>query len=204
MALRAMCKCYTLLTPSPSGESPTTQWPYWYRLSVTELLMFPMWMLPSEYGAGAGHVSVGPPLGLWGGGATVGLAVTDNWFVSVITNSSESSRVDSTNYHFWQSRLSLVLAISCRCFPSWEVLLWAILARACAAYSSSLAAWVSVRVLQFTNFLTAHQKNLDQIYILSVVFLVTGMSVIVKSIVAYLTTVTCWWAWMPIPTCIQF
>ena len=34
---------------------------------------------------------------------------------------------------------SLVLAVSCRCFPSQEVLLWAILARACAVYSSSFA-----------------------------------------------------------------
>ena len=42
MALRAMCKYSTLLTPSPSRESPTLQQPYWYRLSVTESLMFPM------------------------------------------------------------------------------------------------------------------------------------------------------------------
>ena len=59
-----------------------------------------------------------------------------------------------------------------------------------AGFSPALEVQKSVRVLHFTNFLTVHQKNLDQIYILSVVFLVTGMSVIVKSIVAYLTTVT--------------
>ena len=52
--------------------------------------------------------------------------------------------MDSTNHHFWWSRQSLVLAILCRCFPSWEALLWAILARACTAYSSSLAVWVRV------------------------------------------------------------
>ena len=68
----------------------------------------------------------------------------DDWFVSASTDNSESSWVDSTNCHFQQSRWSLVLAISCKHFLSWEALLWAILARACAAYSSSLATWVSV------------------------------------------------------------
>ena len=29
------------------------------------------------------------------------LAVTDGWFVSAITDNSESSLVDSTNCHFW-------------------------------------------------------------------------------------------------------
>ena len=75
---------------------------------------------------------------------TVGLAVTDGWFVSVITDNSESSLVDSTNCRFWWLKQSLVQAVSCRCFPSQEVLLWAILARACTAYSSSLAVQVSV------------------------------------------------------------
>ena len=61
MAIRAMCKYSTLLTPSPSRESPTLQRPYWYRSSVTESSMFPMRMSPSEYGARVGLVSVGPP-----------------------------------------------------------------------------------------------------------------------------------------------
>ena len=74
----------------------------------------------------------------------MGLAVTDSWFVSVITNNSESSLLDSTNHCFQWSRWSLVWAISCRCFPSWEALLWAVLARAHATYSSSLAAQVRV------------------------------------------------------------
>ena len=52
--------------------------------------------------------------------------------------------MDSTNHRFWRSRWSLVLAVSCKCFPSWEVLLWAILARARTAYSSSLATQVRV------------------------------------------------------------
>ena len=38
----------------------------------------------------------------------------------------------------------MVLAVLCRHFPSWEALLWAILARAHAEYSSSLATWVRV------------------------------------------------------------
>ena len=75
---------------------------------------------------------------------TAGLAVTDSWFVSAITDNSESSLLDSTNHHFQQSRWSLVQVVSCRCFPSQEVLLWAILARACAAYSSTLATWERV------------------------------------------------------------
>ena len=144
MALRAMCKYYILLTPSPSGESPTTQQPYWYRSLVTESLMFPMWMLPSAYGASMGCISVGTPSGLEGGGVTAGLAVAGNWFVSACTNNSVSSCVDSTNCHFRQSRWSLVLAVSCKCFLSWEALLWAVLARACAVYSSNLATWVYV------------------------------------------------------------
>ena len=74
----------------------------------------------------------------------MGLAVMDSWFVSAITDNSESCLVDSTNCHFWWSRWSLVLAVSCRCFLSWEVLLLAVLARACAAYSSSLATQVRV------------------------------------------------------------
>ena len=75
---------------------------------------------------------------------TAGLAVTDNWFVSAITDNSESSLLDSTDCHFWWLRWSLVQAISCRCFPSWEVLLWAVLARAHTAYSSTLATQVRV------------------------------------------------------------
>ena len=147
MALRVMCKYYTLLTPSTSGESTTIRKPYWYMALVAESLMFPMWTLPSEYGAGAGCISVGPPSGLWEGGrATAELAVMDNWFVCAITDNSESSLVDSTNHHFQGLRWSLVLAVSCRHFPSWEVLLWGVLARACTAYSSSLATQVRVTI----------------------------------------------------------
>ena len=50
--------------------------------------------------------------------------------------------MDSINRCFQQSRRSLVWAISCKHFPSWEVLLCTVLARAHAVYSSILAAWV--------------------------------------------------------------
>ena len=126
MALRAMCKYSTLLTPSPSRESPTLWWPYWYRSSVTESSMFPMRTLPSEYGARAGLVSVEPPSLSQGGGAMAGLVITDGWFVGAITDNSESSLVDSSNCHFWWLRWSLVWAISCKHFPSREALLWAV------------------------------------------------------------------------------
>ena len=66
------------------------------------------------------------------------LVVADSWFVGVITDNSESSLVDSINCCFWQSRRSLVSAISCKPFPSQEVLLCAVLSRAHAAYSSIL------------------------------------------------------------------
>ena len=68
------------------------------------------------------------------------LVIADGWFVSAITNNSESSLVDSINRCFRQSRRSLVQAVSCKHFPSQEVLLCAVLARAHAAYSSILAA----------------------------------------------------------------
>ena len=106
--------------------------------------MFPMRMSPSEYGAGAGLISVEPPSLSQGGGATAGLVIADGWFVGAITNNSESSLVDSNNCCFWWSRQSLVQAVSCKHFPSQEVLLWAILARARTAYSSTLATWVRV------------------------------------------------------------
>ena len=77
MALRAMCKYSTLLTPSPSRESLTLRRPYWYRSLVTESSMFPMRMLPSEYGAGVGLISVEPPSMSQGGGAMTELVVTD-------------------------------------------------------------------------------------------------------------------------------
>ena len=102
-------------------------------------------MLPSGYGAGAGHVLVEPPSGLQGGSATAELAVADGWFVGAITNKSESSLLDSTNCHFWWSGQSLVwLSHVDIYFPSQEALLWAVLARAHAAYSSTLAAQVRV------------------------------------------------------------
>ena len=72
------------------------------------------------------------------------LVIADGWVVSEIIDNSESRFVDSINHCFQQSRQSLVQAVSCKHFPSWEVLLCAILARACAAYSSILA--VQVRV----------------------------------------------------------
>ena len=144
MALRAMCKYSTLLTPSPSRESPTLQWPYWYRSLVTESSTFPMRMSPSEYGAGVGLVSVEPPSLSQGGGATMELVIADGWVVNDIIDNSESSFMDSISRLFWQSRRSLVQAVSCKCFPSREALLWAILARARTAYSSILAARVRV------------------------------------------------------------
>ena len=144
MALRAMCKYSTLLTPSPSRESPTLGQPYWYRLSVTESLTFPMRMSPLEYGARVGLVSVEPPSGSQRGGAMMELVITDSWVVGEVIDNSESSLVDSINHCFWRSRWSLVWAVLCKCFPSQEVLLCAVLARACTTYSSILA--VQVRV----------------------------------------------------------
>ena len=114
MALRAMCKYSTLLTPSPSRESPTLWWPYWYRSSVTESLTFPMRMLPSEYGARAGLISLKPP-SLSQGGVMAGLVVTEGWLVSVITDNSESSLLDSNNHCFQWLRWSLVLRVSYGC-----------------------------------------------------------------------------------------
>ena len=144
MALRAMCKYSTLLTPSPSRESLTLWQPYWYRSSVTESSTFPMRTSLSEYRARVSLISVEPPSLSQGGGVTMELVITNSWVVSEIIDNSESSFMDSINHHFRQSRRSLVRAISCKHFPSREALLWAILARACAAYSSILV--VRVRV----------------------------------------------------------
>ena len=89
MALRAMCKYSTLLTPSPSRESPTLQRPYWYtKALVTESLMFPMRTSLSEYKAGAGLISVEPPSLSQGGGAMVELVIADSWFVGAIDRKS--------------------------------------------------------------------------------------------------------------------
>ena len=85
--------------------------------------MFPVRMLLSVYGAGAGLVSVEPPSLSQGGGAMVELVIADGWFVGVITDNSESSLVDSINRHFQQLRRSLVWAILCKCFPSQEAVL---------------------------------------------------------------------------------
>ena len=52
--------------------------------------------------------------------------------------------MDSINCHFQRSRRSLVRAVSCKCFPSWGVLLCTVLARACVAYSSILVTQVRV------------------------------------------------------------
>ena len=131
-----MCKYSTLLAPSPSRESPTLRRPYWYRLSVTESLMLSMRMSPLEYGAGVGLISVEPPSLSQGGGVMMELVVADGWVVSEIIDNSESSFVDSINCCFRRLRRSLVWAISCKCFPSQEALLCAILARARATYSS--------------------------------------------------------------------
>ena len=64
----------------------------------------------------------------------------DDWFVSAGTDNSESSLVDSTNHHFQGLRWSLVLAVSCRHFPSWDVSLYAVLAGACLVYPSKQTA----------------------------------------------------------------
>ena len=77
MALRAMCKYSTLLTPSPSRESLTLWQPYWYRSLVTKSSMFPMRTSRSEYRAGVGLVSVEPPSLSQGGGAMMELVVAD-------------------------------------------------------------------------------------------------------------------------------
>ena len=106
MALRAMCKYSTLLTPSPSRESRTLQRPYWYRLSVTESSTFPMRMLLSEYGAGAGLILVEPLSVSQGGGVIAGLVIADSWFVGAITDNSESSLLDSNNHCFQRLRWS--------------------------------------------------------------------------------------------------
>ena len=72
------------------------------------------------------------------------LVIADGLFVGAITNNSESSLVDSINHCFWQLRQSLVWAILCKCFLSWEALLCPVLARARATYSSILAMQVRV------------------------------------------------------------
>ena len=137
-----MCKYFTLLTPSPSRESLTLQRPYWYRSLVTESSTFPMRMSPSEYGAGAGLSSVEPPSLSQGGCVMMELVIADGWVVSDIIDNSESSFVDLINRLFQWSRWSLVQAVLCKHFPSWEALLWAVFARVCTMYSSILAAWV--------------------------------------------------------------
>ena len=144
MALRAMCKYSTLLTPSPSRESLTLRQPYWYRSSVTESSTFPIRTSLSEYRARVGLVSVEPPSLSQGGGAMTELVVIDSWVVGEIIDNSESSFMDSINHHFQQSRWSLVWAVLCKHFPSREALLCAVLARARTAYSSILVAQVSV------------------------------------------------------------
>ena len=160
-----MCKYSTLLTPSPSRESPTLQQPYWYRSSVTESLTSPMRTLPSEYGAGVGLISVEPPSLSQRGGATTELVIAGSWFVGEIIDNSESSFMDSINHHFRRSRWSLVQAVSCKHFPSREALLCAILARAHTTYSSILAAWVRVTPTHFVmkqSWYVTHMSLLHQ------------------------------------------
>ena len=85
-----------------------------------------------------------PPSLSQGGGVTTELVIADSWFVGAITDNSESSLVDAINGCFWWLRQSLGWAISCKHFPSREVLLCTILARARATYSSILAMQVRV------------------------------------------------------------
>ena len=83
------------------------------------------------------------PLQYWGG-VTVELAVAGNWFVDARTDNSMLSCFNASNCLFWWLRQSFNLAISCKHFPRWEALLWAILARERVAYSSKQAVWVYV------------------------------------------------------------
>ena len=99
-------------------------------------------MLPSEYRARVGLVSVEPPSLSQGGGATTELVVADSWVVGDIIDNSESSFVDLINRRFRRSRWSLVQAVLWKRFPSQEALLWAVFTRAHTAYSSILAAQV--------------------------------------------------------------
>ena len=125
-------------------ESPTLWRPYWYRSLVTESSTLSMRMSPSDCGARVGLISIEPPSLSQGGGVMTELVITGGWFVGKIINNSESSFMDSINCHFQQSRWSLIWAISCKHVPSQEVLLCTVLPRACAAYSSILAAQVRV------------------------------------------------------------
>ena len=100
--------------------------------------------LPLEYRAGVRLVSVKPPSLSQGGGVMTELVIAGGWFVSEIIDNSESNFMDSINCHFWWLRPSLVQAVLCKHFPSWEVLLCTILGRARAAYSSIFAAQVRV------------------------------------------------------------
>ena len=92
--------------------------------------MLSMRTLPLEYRAGVGLVSVEPPSLSQRGGVMMELVIADGWFVGEIIDKSESSFMESINHHFWGLRQSLVWAISCKRFPSREVLLCAVLARA--------------------------------------------------------------------------
>ena len=123
-----MCKYSTLLTPSPSRESPTLQRPYWYRLLVTESLTLSMRTSLLEYGAEVGLVSVEPPSLSQGGGAMMELVISGGWFVGEIIDNSESNFVDSINCHFggrdgpWSgpSHVNISLVRKCYCVLFWQ------------------------------------------------------------------------------------
>ena len=78
--------------------------------------MSPIRMLPLLYGAGAGHISVKPSSILEGGAATLEPAVTDGWFVGVITNNSLSSCLDVSSHTFLWPRQSFYCNTFCFLF----------------------------------------------------------------------------------------
>ena len=144
MALRAMCEYYGILTPSPSRDSPTDP-----TILFVEIVSYLVTNVP--------HVDVA--VIVWGwrrphfnwtpffiirGGVTLLFIVADDWFVGAHTDNSSLSCFNASSHILLQSRWSLDLAVSCRCFLMWEALLWAVLVRACMAYTSKWAGWMYV------------------------------------------------------------